>query len=70
MKDILTVIVNERMKWGWTEYRLAERSGIPQSTISGWHCRNLIPSITLLEKSARRLKLQCRSFSLSARATP
>ncbi len=34
MKDVLVVINEQREKRGWTEYQLAERSGLPQSTIS------------------------------------
>ena len=34
MKDILSVITILRDERGWTEYQLAERSGLPQSTIS------------------------------------
>ena len=33
MKDILSVITAYREERGWTEYQLAERSGLPQSTI-------------------------------------
>ena len=32
--DVLTVITQQREARGWTEYQLAERSGLPQSTIS------------------------------------
>ena len=34
MKDILSTITAYRQARGWTEYQLAERSGLPQSTIS------------------------------------
>ena len=36
MKDILTAITELREQRNWTEYQLAERSGLPQSTISSW----------------------------------
>jgi len=58
LKDILTVIVDERMKRGWTEYRLAECSGIPQSTISTWYRKNNIPSVPSLEKI-------CQAFGIT-----
>lgn len=50
MKDILTVITQYREARGWTEYQLAERSGLPQSTISSWYRKSMIPSIPSLEK--------------------
>ena len=50
MKDILSVITAYRQQRGWTEYQLAERSGLPQSTISSWYRKNMVPSIPSLEK--------------------
>lgn len=50
MKDILATIVEYREERGWTEYQLAERSGLPQSTISSWYRKNMIPTIPSLEK--------------------
>lgn len=50
MKDILTAITKYREARGWTEYQLAERSGLPQSTISSWYRKNMIPTIPSLEK--------------------
>lgn len=35
--DILSMIRQTREARGWTEYQLAERSGLPQSTISSWY---------------------------------
>ena len=37
-------------KRGWSNYQLAEKSGIPQTTISSWSSKNAIPSLTSLEK--------------------
>ena len=54
MKDILATITKYREERNWTEYQLAERSGLPQSTISSWYRKNLIPTIPSLEKN-----LQC-----------
>ncbi len=31
-------------------YQLAERSGLPQSTISSWYRKNMVPTILSLEK--------------------
>ena len=50
MKDILSVITAYREERGWTEYQLAERSGLPQSTISSWYRKNMVPPIPSLEK--------------------
>lgn len=50
MKDILAAITKYRQERGWTEYQLAERSGLPQSTISSWYRKNMVPTIPSLEK--------------------
>ncbi len=50
MKDILATITTYREERGWTEYQLAEQSGLPQSTISSWYRKNMIPTIPSLEK--------------------
>ena len=50
MKDILTAITKYREERGWTEYQLSERSGLPQSTISSWYRKNMIPTIPSLER--------------------
>ena len=50
MKDILTMIANMREARGWTEYQLAEISGLPQSTISSWYRKQLIPTVPSLSK--------------------
>lgn len=50
MKDILSTITEYREERGWTEYQLAECSGLPQSTISSWYRKNMMPTIPSLEK--------------------
>ena len=50
MKDILATITKYREERGWTEYQLAEHSGLPQSTISSWYRKNMVPTIPSLEK--------------------
>ena len=50
MKDILATITEYREERGWTEYQLAEHSGLPQSTISSWYRKNMVPTIPSLEK--------------------
>ncbi len=48
--DVLDRIVELRRERGWSEYRLAEESGITQSTISSWYRRHMTPSIPSLSK--------------------
>ena len=50
VKDILATITEYRAERGWTEYQLAEHSGLPQSTISSWYRKNMVPTIPSLEK--------------------
>ena len=50
MKKILDVIAANREARGWTEYQLAEHSGLPQSTISSWYRKNIFPTVPSLEK--------------------
>ena len=47
--DILQKITEMRLEKGWSEYELAERAELTQSTISSWYRKNLIPSIPSLE---------------------
>lgn len=58
LKDILAVITEHREARGWTEYQLAERSGLPQSTISSWYRKNMIPTLPSLEKI-------CQAFGIT-----
>ena len=54
MTDILGLIRKNREARGWTEYQLAERSGLPQSTISSEDRLALTPAQrTLLDKWSR-----------------
>mgnify|MGYP003316047100 CR=1 FL=1 len=50
MKDILATITAYREVRNWTEYQLAEQSGIPQSTISSWYRKSTMPTVSSLEK--------------------
>ncbi len=54
--DILGRIEQERLSRGWSEYALAENSGLTQSTISTWRRRNLQPNVASLEKICYRLR--------------
>ena len=50
MIDVLERITYYRTLKNWTEYQLAEKSGLTQSTISSWYRKNTYPSIPSLEK--------------------
>ncbi len=50
MIDVLGKITDYRKKKGWSEYQLAEESGLTQSTISSWYRRDMLPTIHSLEK--------------------
>lgn len=50
MVPVLDKITTYRNQKGWTEYHLATKSGLTQSTISSWYRKDLVPSIPSLEK--------------------
>lgn len=50
MANVLDKILEYQQARGWTMYKLAEESEIPQSTISYWYNNGAIPSIPSLEK--------------------
>ena len=58
MFNVLDKITSLREERGWTTCRLAKLSGIPQSTISTWYRKNLMPPIDKLE-------IICQTFGIS-----
>lgn len=50
MIDILARITSHRISRNWTEYQLAQQSGIPQSTISTWYRKKMLPTLSSLDK--------------------
>lgn len=60
--DILKKISEMRIEKGWTEYELAERAGLTQSTISSWYRKNLIPSIPSLERICQAFGITLSQF--------
>lgn len=60
--DILGRIDRERLARGWSEYTLAENSGLTQSTLSTWRRRNLQPNVTSIEKYVTALASHSRNF--------
>lgn len=50
MFDILATITKYREARGWSEYQLSVQSGLPQSTISSWYRKQILPTVPSLEK--------------------
>lgn len=62
MIDVLERITYYREQKNWTEYQLAERSGLTQSTISSWYRKNMIPSIPSLDKICNAFGITLSQF--------
>ena len=62
MTDILGIIKKQREARGWSEYQLAERSGLPQSTISSWYKKDMTPSFASLEKICEAFGITLSQF--------
>ena len=60
--DVLGKIRQFRLERNWSEYQLAENSGIPQSTISSWYRKNQIPTISSLEKICDAFNITLSQF--------
>ena len=67
--DILGRIENERTSRNWSEYALAENSGLTQSTISTWRRRNLQPNVASIEKICDGLGITLAQFFSDSEAT-
>lgn len=48
--DVLARIDKLRTRRGWSEWRLAQETGLKQSSISDWYSKNQLPKIPSLEK--------------------
>ena len=62
MKDVLKEITRLREKRKWSEYDLAKRSVLAQSTISTWYRKNQIPTIQTLDKVCHGLGITLSQF--------
>ena len=60
--DILGGIELERLSRGWSEYALAENSGLTQSTISTWRRRNHKTLVAHHEKLCSGLGISLSQF--------
>ena len=63
--DILSKISRLREARHWTEYNLAKEADLPQSTISSWYNKNMLPSITSLEKICKAFGITMSQFFAS-----
>lgn len=62
--DILNKITQLREERHWTEYQLAEKSGLTQSTISSWYRKNMLPTIPSLTKLCDAFGITISQFFL------
>ena len=62
--DILDRILQLREERHWSEYQLAEKSGLTQSTISTWYRKNMLPSISSIEKICAAFDISLSQFFL------
>ncbi len=62
MIDILGRITDQRISRNWTEYQLAQKSGIPQSTISTWYRKKMLPTLSSLDKICRAFDMTMAQF--------
>lgn len=60
--DILEKITELREERHWSEYQLAEKSGLTQSTISSWYRKGILPSIPSLAKICDAFGLTLSQF--------
>ena len=60
--NVLDKIIELRNAKGWSEYQLAEKSGMAQSTISSWYRKNMMPSIPSLEKICKAFDMTLSQF--------
>lgn len=58
MIDVLKRIDDLKKLKKWSEYQLAESSGLTQSTISSWYRKNLLPTLSSLDQV-------CDAFDIS-----
>lgn len=60
--DILARIIELRDSRKWTEYQLAERADLAQSTISSWYRKGFTPSIDSIEKLCKGFGITLSQF--------
>lgn len=60
--DVLDRITQLRMQKNWTEYELAKASDLPQSSVSSWYAKGMLPSLTSLMKICAGLGITPSQF--------
>ena len=64
MINVLDRITELRKNRNWTEYQLAEHSGLTQSTISSWYRKQMLPTIPSLIKICDAFGITVSQFFL------
>ncbi len=64
MINVLERITELREERHWTEYQLAEKSGLTQSTISSWYRKKMLPTIPSLAKICDAFGIPMSQFFL------
>lgn len=64
MVDVLKKITELRTERHWTEYQLAEASGLTQSTISSWYRKGMMPTLPSLVKICEAFNISVSQFFL------
>lgn len=62
--NVLDKITKLREERHWSEYQLAEKSGLTQSTISSWYRKNMLPTIPSLAKICDAFGISISQFFL------
>jgi transcriptional regulator with XRE-family HTH domain len=68
--NVLDRIVELRTAKGWSEYQLAEESGMTQSTISSWYRRHMMPSVPSLERICDAFDISLSQFFMESGSQP
>lgn len=67
--DILERITKLRKDRNWSEYQLAERAGLTQSTISSWYHKNMLPTIPSLTRICDAFEISISQFFFDEKST-
>lgn len=60
--NVLNTITKLRHERKWSEYQLSVQSQLPQSTISSWYRKNMLPSLASLEKICNAFDITMAEF--------
>ncbi len=64
MINVLERITELRVERGWSEYQLAVRSELTQSTISSWYRKNMLPTVPSIQKICDAFGITLSQFFL------